>query len=255
MTPTHTQNWRAFLAPKSDDSPPLTGGFFVPFLMSAVLPSVGPKLAASIARTVLQSTLHNMGSSGVPGMVLDQLLNTPLYLLGLDRNPHAAARAQALIDASRARQNDPGLLQQNQIPLALGALTTLFVEYWGMQTMQANYQKNALVPNSKTSLVGAAKSLVHQRYARKTLYYSTPQDQEPEFHPGEVDPVRVVYNILVGVNMALFKVGNGESTDPEAELLHWGAIWVYWEVLVRLIGQYGWSPVGAASARLLRFLA
>jgi len=246
------QHWHAFLS-EEKEAPPTTGGFLASMLLGAIAPSLTTMVTNAIARTALQ---HSLSALGAPSDVLSRLVNAPLYLLsGHTPHPHAGSMADSLLHSLLGGPPATVLPSMPQhLPIILLALTTLLVEYVGMTEMQRTFGKTklTLVANADDdSLVSRAKRTIHDRYAKSAFYT---QKNAPA-HLEDTDAVRTVYNLLVGLNMALFKVTGGRSADPDAEIVHWGAVWIYWEVLVRLVGRYGWSPVGLASAQLLKALS
>ena len=165
--------------------------------------------------------------------------------------------------------------------LGVGAVSTLLFEFIGMRVMQGETQRNEVLSSLRTKksmargstggnndnnqpllgggegLIGVCKRILHQQYISNTKYYKTPGVGGGSNHslignlsPQEMNPIRIVYNILVGINYILFHGSGYESIDPTAEIVHWSSILFYWEVLARLVQLYGWGPVSLATKLL-----
>ena len=93
--------------------------------------------------------------------------------------------------------------------------------------------KLILTSDDSLSITTKLKKQIYKRYKNSSKsYYDDPQ--KGLFILKEMDPIRIVYNVLVGVNTVLFKV-------------HWTSIFIYLEILARLVNLHGWTPVRAAN--------
>jgi hypothetical protein len=105
-------------------------------------------------------------------------------------------------------------------------------------------------PNSYTTLNTKFKRYIFPKY-NEAAYYNK-EDSKSLFSRStlnikEYDPVRMIYNTLVGLNHALFYCLGGRSEDPSEEIVHWTKVLLYWEILARLLKQHGVGPMSLAS--------
>jgi hypothetical protein len=192
-------------------------------------------------------TQSQWGSLVAKAMV-SRLLAVPVSLFwGGGRAPQRTNALELISDLLSGRQRRGSVSEWSPqstgytLILGLSALSVLFFEYVGMEAMQNETKKGKILNNTHT-LAGYCRQSIQTLYETGTAYYTSAQ---PEFSLAEISLQRTIYNVLVGVNTKLFSLV-GYSTDPTAEVFHWTAVWLYWEVLVRLVRLHGWSPVGAA---------
>ena len=219
-------------------------------LIQETAPGLGSSLVTSMfsVPSSLLSPHHAAASShGWGSFLLSSVAYLPIKLLftSSSNKPHGLEVVDQVIQ--QAETSSPSsfdtLLKgttRGTIVLGVAAVATLIFEYSGMQAMRVETRRTPFVMGGLTARV---RETIHERYRHKTQYYSNPNSK---FSVTEIDPIRTVYNVLVGVNTILFTVVGGKSADPTAEIVHWTSILLYWEVLVRLVQLYGWSPVGAA---------
>ena len=237
---------------EQDLHPSITGALPIALLqlaLPALLPSVrdmGWYTTKYIAQKALQSSIHSL-SSTLPYTLISSMISVPVSLFTSHANKnnnvinHTRRSDSIILDAS-ANFHDDNLLLHKGIPLStknlligLGAVGTLFFEYMGTQAMVNETKRNKLILTSDDSLsiTTQLKKQIYQRYKNSSKsYYDDPQ--KGLFILKEMDPVRIVYNVLVGVNTVLFKV-------------HWTSIFIYLEILARLVNLHGWTPVRAAN--------
>jgi len=235
---------------------PMTTGW-VPFAIASYLmpsvASIGWSVTKTAATQVLNASARSLFLQN-QGSLVSAILSVPTHLFF--SSPHPPSEKAKELLAIATHDSDLGSLlktlteSRRSIALFLCAVTTLFLEYFGMTAMQTETRQNAhaLPSQDSLSLTTQIKKTIHTRYQRSPYYQR--KDANRILDLKDVDAVRAAYNILVGVNQVLFAVG-GTSTDPSAEIVHWSAILLYWEVLSRLLHLYGWAPLSAASRLLL----
>jgi hypothetical protein len=237
-----------------------------------------------IRRSVSHLTGTNFGAEASKTL-MNTLLSMPMHAFNsiaataLSTATHSQQPQQQHTTASKAMDtiqsllkhspHDPAHLQQaaqglhQQQPLsnhnnndaphwALGILSVvvLYLEYLGMRHMKSELPRMQVQVAQGTTgtdpITTKCRQILHGRY-RKSTYYTVPNPGIFQtIGPQDTDPVRVVYNLLVGLNTAFFAALGGRSTDSTAEILHWGGLWFYWEVLAQLVHLYGLSPVTIA---------
>jgi hypothetical protein len=230
-----------------EDHPPSTGLeplTLLSFVLPTVMPSLGSWALDYTTKAASQAVMSSALSLAVQNRdLVSSMLSVPLRLF-FSPAPISPPAQSILAKASAAT----AVLPRTSTALVLGVVgvSTLFFEYVGMHAMVHETQRSRVVQT------GGLKNALQTRYRQEPFYA---QNNQPMW-TGQVDAVRVVYNILVGVNSSLFYVAGGKSIDPTAEIMHWSQILLYWEILARLVHLYGWSPVGAASRLLFsRLLA
>ena len=261
--------------------PPKCGFDLISIGAAFVLPSLVPAvtgLAGHLTKQAATQALNysiqelakgNLGSQ-VSTSVLQSMLFLPTSLFSSMMSPNQQ-KIDRLIEQGRAYNSKSGgskssddfkeiLLDQfdnkgRAIILGLGAVSVFFFEWMGMEVMKGETHKNDILLTSQDQgVIGLCKGMVQKQYTHKTDYYIKKAGEvegEGHFHLNEMDPVRTVYNVLVGVNYILFWASGHHSSDPTAEIVHWTSILFYWEILVRLVRLHGWSPVAGASKLLL----
>jgi hypothetical protein len=230
---------RQVFLPEEEDHPPSTALeplTLLSFVLPTLMPTVGGWALDYTTKAASQAVMSSALSLAVQNRdLVSTMLSVPLRLFFSPAAPISRPAESILAKASAATAVLPNV--STALVLGVAGVSTLFFEYVGMK---------AMVHETRRSGVLQAEGAIQARYRKEPFYAH--DNQRP--WSGEVDPVRVVYNILVGVNSSLFYVAGGNSTDPSAEIMHWSQILLYWEILARLVHLYGWSPVGAAS-RLL----
>jgi predicted membrane protein len=220
-------------------------------LVPALMPSLS-QVAGSVSKTaaeyVLRQSVERIASaqwgSKAATALVDQLLAMPMQAFS------ASTPSRAVTAFVQKQQHQPTVMPAPpksgnalQWALALSTIGTLLLEYIGMFSMADNLPRlrhlNMAQPNDP-SLTAQCQRFLHKRY--DTQAYNS--RQLLSLH--DSDPVRTVYNLLVGLNTVFFKLTGSQSSDSTAELIHWGAIWFYWEVLAHLVHLYGLSPVTIA---------
>lgn len=193
--------------------------------------------------------------SRVFGSVSSSLPSSMQYLLAT--NPPAAPPQQLHAQAFQALQTATAAAMRGDDTakywaLGLSSMATLYLEYLGANQMAQELPRiKSLVASNQghpMTVVDQCKQLLSDRYSQ-AAYYTNP-DTQSFFTLKETDPVRTVYNLLVGLNTGFFQLLQTQSLDPAAEVYHWGAIWFYWEVLAHLVHMYGLSPVQTAYKQL-----
>ena len=252
------QTWEQWIHDRLSESDrpervPITGFPLMP-LAALAMPYVMPTALAVTAQTsqaaaitALRYTLQHVGATSALG---SSLLSLPTAwfassLRSKQRVDHAILQA----NMGRPPQDWISQGSKHAVILGVAAASTLFFEFMGMYQMAEETKKSRILWDAqKDTWTGYLKNEVHKRYS-DTPFYTGPAYLK-NLKPNDVDPVRAVYNILVGINKTLFIFVRGESTDPTVEIIHWTSILFYWEILARLVNLYGWSPVGAASKLL-----
>lgn len=260
-------HWRAWawarLPPLSDPNAFVRTSAGFPALLyyasTLLAPAVVPTLSQAAgtvtytaAQYLLRHSIERIASadwgSRAATTLVDRLLSMPLHAFTF-RSRRAAdfVAHHPPLPATRALSG-----YALSLALALSTVGTLFLEYLGMKDIAADLpamRHLAEAQPNDPSLTAQCKRFLVKRY---------PQGYTPEMtlDMQTVDPVRAVYNVLVGFNHAFFYTMSGKPSDPAAEILHWSAIWFYWEVLAQLVRLYGLSPVTIAyrqvHAELLR---
>ena len=251
-------------------------------LMPMVMPSVA-NLAGTVTQnaagyilreSVTQLTKSSWGSEASSALV-HSMLTVPFRTFQSRNRPVSDQNtALATIRSLSQVKHDPAHLRdiQQQVlssssasgttarywALALGALGTLYFEFTGMHQMTEELPRlSSLVApatgTSNTALIDSCKSFVHRAYSNSP-YYLDPKNISV-MDTTDVSAVRIVYNILVGLNTTFFTLLRSSSLDPTAELIHWGGIWFYWEILAQLVHLYGFTPVSIAYRQLYAQLA
>ena len=184
------------------------------------------------------------------GLVMSRMIAAPMSILisGVV-SPRAKTFVERVVGSS---SSSTPAIPTSAVLVLLASVASLFLEYVGRQAMKKETPKTqvALEP-TLNPLTNMYKGWVHAQYTHRTAYYN----EGAAFSLSEGgSPVRIVYNVLVGLNCSVFYMLGGKSADPSTELIHWGAILFYWEVLVHLLHLYGWGPVSSAVHMLLHRL-
>lgn len=245
----------------------------MPYILPTISKATGTVTDAAVNFLIQRSVTHLTGASfgtGASKTLMNTLLSMPMHAFNSITATHPKQQQHAAMDTIQSllkhSPHDPahlqqaaqGLHQQQQLlngdapHWALGILSVvvLYLEYLGMRHMKSELPRMQVqVAQGATGtdpITTRCRQMLHTRYRKSKYYTLTNPGIFKTLSPQDIDPVRVVYNLLVGLNTAFFAALGGRSTDSTAEILHWGGLWFYWEVLAQLVHLYGLSPVTIA---------
>lgn len=210
-----------------------------------------------IAKTFISTTLNPW-----------KLVSSILSQVGGSTVPGSRPQAQNIdeaIDAYAKKGENSDFFKQasdakQSIMVLVVSILLFYFQYMGMITMKdvnSKYQTiTALIDSDSDDLFSSKqnpnslmKRMLFQTY-NANHYYQKQNGNASWTHyldPRQYNAVRIVYNTLVGINSTLFSIIGGESTDPSHEIVHWGKVLLYWEVLARLLVLHGLGPVQLAT--------
>jgi hypothetical protein len=243
----------------------------LPTFLPTIQKAAGSASKAAANYVVERSLSHITGTnwgSQASTTLLNNLLSIPAKAFASSTSnnetqdpKHTLQTINKLIHHNNNQQKQTEVQQQESInnikaqhwALALGAIATLFFEFLGMQEMIHELPRMKHVVSSQSNtLIHHCKKLLSDRYEQAPYYLN--QANNSFFDPQHSDPVRLIYNILIGLNHTFFYMIGSKSSDSTAEVIHWGAIWFYWEVLAQLVHLYGLSPVTIAYKQFFEYL-
>jgi hypothetical protein len=252
-------------------SVPHTGGLFMP-LAYMFMPTL-QTLTVNYALQHLGSTILNSGATYTQ-KIFNEVISLPFNFLSGKAGAEKAANKE--LDSAMDNYMKNGekigkdifnsILESNQtMMILLVSILSLYFQYMGMTIMKeanTNYQsittfidpEDSGQGSSSTNVNSSFKKYIYSRYKRSSYYDNNAQGASEMANPFKYDPVRIVYNTLVGLNHALFFCVGGESDDPSHEILHWTKALFYWEILARLLRLHGLGPLQLASKMLLQDL-
>jgi hypothetical protein len=210
-----------------------------------------------IAKTFISTTLNPW-----------KLVSSILSQVGGRTVPGSRSQSQNIdeaIDAYAKKGENSDFFKQasdakQSIMVLVVSILLFYFQYMGMTTMKdvnSRYQTiTALIDSDSDDLYSSKqnpnslmKRMLFQTY--NSNHYYQKQDGNASWRhyldPRQYNAVRIVYNTLVGINSTLFSIIGGESTDPSHEIVHWGKVLLYWEVLARLLVLHGLGPVQLAT--------
>jgi hypothetical protein len=210
-----------------------------------------------IAKTFISTTLNPW-----------KLVSSILSQVGGSTVPGSRPQSQNIdeaIDAYAKKGENSDFFKQasdakQSIMVLVVSILLFYFQYMGMTTMKdvnSKYQTiTALIDSDSDDLYSSKqnpnslmKRMLFQTY-NANHYYQKQNGNASWTHyldPRQYNAVRIVYNTLVGINSTLFSIIGGESTDPSHEIVHWGKVLLYWEVLARLLVLHGLGPVQLAT--------
>ena len=150
--------------------------------------------------------------------------------------------------------------------ILLVSILSLYFQYLGMTIMkEENVKYQTLTTNilpdtlRNDDINTKFKTYVFTKYDSSAYYNKDTQRDNSLFNQKslqikEYDPIRIIYNTMVGLNHTLFYSMGGRSDDPSHEILHWTKILFYWEIMARLLKKNGLGPMKIASELFLQDL-
>jgi hypothetical protein len=235
------EEWHAWVRSQTGQhAVPHTGGLFLPLAYMFM-----PSLQRLTVNYALQQLGHAMLSNSQTPKFFSDIISLPFHFLS------GKAPAPAALDSAMDSYMKSGerigkdvfnrILDSNQnMMLLLVSVLSLYFQFSGMNIMREVHAK---------SDPERLKGYINARYSDSQYY-----NKKGTANPLKFDPVRIVYNTLVGLNHALFFCVGGESDDPAHEILHWTKALLYWEILARLLRVHGLGPLQLASRLLLQDL-
>ncbi len=256
--------------PNPASSVPRTGSLFLPMAYMFM-----PTLQTLTVNYALQHLGYSMFSSGASytQKLFTDVISLPFNFLS---GKASAEKVNKELDSAMDNYMKNGekigkdifnsILESNQtMMILLVSILSLYFQYMGMTIMKeanTNYQSITTFIDpadsdgaNPTKVNSSFKKYIFSRYKRSAYYDANARGSAGEMvNPLKYDPVRIVYNTLVGLNHALFFCVGGESDDPSHEILHWTKALFYWEILARLLRLHGLGPLQLASKMLLQDL-
>ena len=251
---------------------PRTRGFFLlPLLSTLVLPTI-----QQITVSYAMRNLASLGTIYVKN-TLNNLISMPVNFVFKTNTTASNADIDSAIEShmNKGEKIQKDLFNHitnsnRSLMLLFVSILSLYFQYLGMTIMKEENAKykdiTALIDDAdmdknksakgNASVNSRVKQIIHYKYNTAT-YYKTPAEgviHQNLFNIQEYDPVRMVYNTLVGLNHTLFVCIGGQSDDPTHEITHWTKVLFYWEILARLLNQHGLGPLKLASSLFLHDL-
>ena len=248
---------------------PITKGLFaLPLLSTLVLPT--------IHQITVSYALYNLAHSGASYVknTLNDFISLPVNLFFKKNTTTSNANVDSAIvshmDKGEKLQHDlfHHITESNRsLMLLFVSILSLYFQYLGMTIMKEENAKykdmTAIIDDTNmdrnkgdAAVNSRVKQIIHSKYNTASYYKKSSEGviHGNLFNIKEYDPVRIVYNTLVGLNHTLFVCMGGQSDDPTHEITHWTKVLLYWEILARLLNLHGLGPLKIASSLFLHDL-
>jgi hypothetical protein len=260
--------WRRWVLSHVDThkSVPVTGSILLSILGSFALPTI-QRMALNYGLQQLSQGLTQMSMASVQHF-LSSIISLPFQM----RNASVArpvdidtAIFSNMLKGEKIISTGDFFAEINEskqiVMILLVTVLSMYFQYKGMDIMNSEnekYQKITAMIDEDTDISDESwirlntkiKKYIFSKYNTSSSYNPAVQDGGP-MSIKDYDPVRIVYNTLVGINHSLFYVMGGRSDDPVHEIVHWTKVLFYWEILARLLGRYGLGPMRIASELFL----
>jgi hypothetical protein len=224
-----------------------------------IYPSLLQRIAVNYGLQQLSQGIFYMGASSAQQLFMS-LISMPYKKLQETKNIDLDSVIKSHAQTGLSLQDIfSQVTETNQnMMLLLASVSSLYFQFKGMSIMK---EENAKYKGLSSNIISDKTNTAFEKYIFRKYdsasYYKERNESllsQKTLEMQQYDPVRIIYNILVGMNHTLFYCMGGRSDDPTHEIIHWTKVLFYWEILARLLNRHGVGPMNIASEIFLNFL-